>query len=156
MPQRLKPKEVLQLEKGKLYGEQRDRAELEPRPKRDLKPRCPQRLSREERREWKYFAGILKNYGLFTLANAPHLELIALSMAQYKDCAGKVAKTGIVIKGMNDVPMFNPYWNAVNKLEDKICRCLAELGLSSTGLARVGSLMLKHKKQKTEMEELLD
>jgi P27 family predicted phage terminase small subunit len=156
MPQRVKPTALLEIEKGKLYGDQRDRAELEPKARKELKPRCPQRLSREERKEWKYFASILRNYGLFTIANAAHLELLACSMAQYKDCAGKVSKTGIVIKGINDVPTFNPYWNAVNKLEDKICRCLAELGLSSTGLAKMGSLMLRHKKQKTEMEELLD
>ena len=156
MPRRLKPTAVLELEKGKLYSDQRDRAELEPKPRKDLRPRCPQRFTKEERREWKYFAGILKNYGLFTVANAPHLELLARSMAQYKECAGKVSKTGIVIKGYNEQPMFNPYWNAENKLEDKICRCLNELGLSSSGLAKIGSLTLRHRKQKMEMEELLD
>jgi len=156
MPQRVKPTVLLQLEKGKLYSDQRDRAEMEPKPKKELRPRCPQRFTREERKEWKYFAGILKNYGLFTIANAAHLELIAVSMAQYKDCAAKVSKTGIVIKGPMEQPMFNPYWNAVNKLEDKILRVLKEMSLGSAGLASIGSLMLKHKKQKTEMEELLD
>lgn len=156
MPRPLKPAAVLELEKGKLYSDQRARVEMEPKPAKNLKPRCPQRLSKEERREWKYFAEILKNYGLFTVANATHIELLACNMAQYKRCAARVSETGIVIKAANGTPMFNPYWNAVNKLEEKICRCLAELGLSSTGLAKIGSLMMRNKKQKTEMEELLD
>lgn len=156
MARKPKPAALLELQKGRLYSDQRDRAELEPAPKKEMRPRCPQRFSKEERREWKYFAGILKNYGLFTIANGPHLDLLAVDMAQYKACAAKVAQIGIVIKGLNDTPMMNPYWHAMNKLEDKICRCLGELGLSSTGLAKIGSLMLKHKKQKNEMEDLLD
>jgi P27 family predicted phage terminase small subunit len=147
---------MLTLQKGKLYSDQRDRAELEPKPMMEIKPRCPARFSKEERKEWRYFGSILKNYGLFTIANAAHLEMLACSMAQYKECAGKVSQTGIIIKGPMGQPMYNPYWNAVNKLEDKICRCLSELGLSSVGLAKIGSLMLKQKKQKTEMEDLLD
>lgn len=156
MGRKAKPTALLELQKGKLYSDQRDRADLEPMPKQELRPRCPQRFTKQERREWKHYSIILKNYGLFTLANGPHLELLAASMAQYKDCAMKVGKTGIVIEGVNDTPTTNPYWLALNKLEDKIVRCLGELGLSSTGLARIGSLMLKNRKQKSEMEELLD
>lgn len=150
MPQLLKPTALLELEKGKLYDEQRDRGELEPKPSKEIKPKCPKAYSKEERKEWKYFAGILKNYGLFTIANSPMLDLLAKNSAQYKECAEKVSKSGIIIKGPQGQPMYNPYWNAVNKLEDKIMRILVDLGLSSTSLARIGSLMLKKKKEKEE------
>jgi P27 family predicted phage terminase small subunit len=147
------PTRLLELEKGKLYDEQRDRGKLEPKPLKELIPRCPKRLSKEERKEWKYFAAILKNYGLFTIANSPMLDLLATNSAQYKDCAEKVSKTGIIIKGPLGNPMYNPYWNAVNKLEDKIMRILTDLGMSSSGLAKIGSLMLKKKKEKDEFFE---
>jgi len=149
-PQPLKPTSLLKIEKGKLYDQQRERAELEPKPVKEIRPRCPKRFSKEERREWKYFAAILKNYGLFTIANAPLIELLATNTVQYKDCSAKVAEKGIIIKGPKGGPMYNPFWNACNKLEDKIMRCLADLGLSSTGLARIGQLMVKAKKQKEE------
>lgn len=156
MPRPLKPSSVLKLEKGKLYDEQRDRDKLEPKAKEEIKPRCPKRFSKEERKEWRYFKKILENYGLFTIANAPHMEMLATAMKQYKDCSSRVAETGLIIKGPKGNPMYNPYWNACNKLEDKIHRCLDALGLSSVGLAKIGSLRLKAQKQKSEMEGLLD
>lgn len=150
------PTHLLEFQKGKLYDQQRDRAALEPKPEKEIKPRCPARFSKEERKEWKYYAEILKNYGLFTVANSPMLDLLAVNSVQYKACAEKVAKSGIIVKGPQGNPMYNPYWNAVNKLEDKIMRILVDLGLSSIQMAKIGSLMLKAKKQKNEMEDLLD
>ena len=61
-----------------------------------------------------------------------------------------------LIKSPNDFPIYNPYWTAMNKIEDKIHKCLSEMGLSSTGLARIGSLMTGAAKKKSEMEELID
>ncbi len=143
-----KPANLLTLEKGTLYGVQRERVENEPRAERHIVPKCPARFSREEKREWRFFASILKNYGLLTIANAPILELLATDMAQYKECAAKVAETGIIIRSPQNFPIYNPYWTAVNKLEEKIHKCLAELGLSSSSLARIGALIVKSSKEK--------
>ena len=90
----------------------------------------------------------MKNYGLLTIANAPILELLATDMAQYKECAAKVAETGIIIRSPQNLPIYNPYWTAVNKLEEEIHKCLAELGLSSSSLARIGALIVKSNKEK--------
>ena len=113
-------------------------------------------MTREQRREWRFYADILKNYGLFTIANAPILELLSVNTAQYKECLDKVQKTGMLIKSPNDFPIYNPYWTAMNKIEDKILKCLGELGLSSAGLARIGSLVSNSQKKKSEMEGLID
>lgn len=153
---RPKPTGLLAMEKGVLYSDQRGRAEHEPTEKHHIIPRCPQRFSREEKREWRFFVSILKNYGLLTMANATLLELLATNMAQYKECAAKVAQTGMIIKSPRNFPIYNPYWTAANKLEEKIQKCLSELGLSSTALARIGALVIRGKKQKSEMESLLD
>ncbi len=153
MARPFKPIALLKLEKGKLYSDQADRAESEPKSIMEIKPRCPQRFGKEECREWKHFASILKNYGLFNIANAPMLELLAVDMKQYKECTKEVSEKGIIVKGPRGGFMKNPYWQAANKLEDKIMRILVDLGLSSSSLARIGSLIVKKKKEKEEFFE---
>jgi P27 family predicted phage terminase small subunit len=157
MPQPLKPTAVLKLEKGKLYDEQRDRATLEPKPVRELKPRCPKRFSKEERKAWREIAKVLKNYGLFTAANAVQLELLATAWAQYLECCQKMAETkNIIVKGPDGGAMYNPYFNAQHKLAQMVDRYSQNLGLSSIALAKIGSFSLRARKQKSEMEDLLD
>jgi len=150
------PTKLLELKKGILYSDQRDRGELEPKPKKELKPKCPGRLNKDEKKEWRYFKRILENYNLFTIANGPIMEMLATDMVQYKKCAEKVGSTGIIIKGKAGDAKYNPYWSAMNLIEAKIIKGLQELGLSSSGLARIGSLALKAKKQKSELEGLMD
>ena len=150
MPQPLKPIQILEIEKGKLYGIQAKREKMEPKPHRNIKVICPKRFSQEEKKEWRYYAAILKNYGLFNIANAPLLEMIAVNTVQYKKALEIVSEKGIIVKGAKGNVMYNPYWSATNKLEEKICRCLSDLGLSSTGLARLGSLMVKSMREKEE------
>lgn len=151
-----KPTALLEMEKGKLYSDQRDRQEFEPKPQKEMKPRCPQRFGKEERKAWKDIAEVLKNYGLFTAANSIQLDLLATAWAQYLDCCKKmVEQPGIIIKVKGE-PAYNPYFNAQHKLGGMIDRYSQNLGLSSMQLAKIGSLMLKKKKDKNEMEDLLD
>ncbi|MCK9364015.1 MAG: hypothetical protein M0P74_10530 [Syntrophales bacterium] len=153
---KLKPTALLELEKGKLYSDQRDRAELEPKPERELTPRCPRRFSKEERRAWKEIAAVLKNYGLFTIANAIQLELLTTTWVQYLDCCKQmVLAPAIIIKGPDGGSMYNPHFNAQHRLGVLVDRYSQNLGLSSIALAKIGTLMLKSKK-KSEMESLLD
>lgn len=151
-----KPTALLEMEKGKLYSDQRDRSALEPKPEREIKPRCPQRFSTEERRAWKEIAAVLKNYSLFTVANSMQMELLATAWAQYLDCCEKMSVSKkIIIRGPDGGAMYNPFFNAQHKLGSLVDKYSQNLGLSSIGLAKIGSLMLKAKK-KTEMENLLD
>lgn len=150
------PDAIHQLEKTKLYGDVAARVENTPKPKKIMKPRCPQRLTKDQRREWRFYATILKNYSLFTIVNAPVMELLAVNTAQYKECLKKVEDTGLLIKSPSGFPIYNPYWTAMNKIEDKILKCLSELGLSSTSLARIGSLVAGSRRGKSEMEDLID
>lgn len=154
MGRQAEPTALLEFRKGKLYDKQRDRAELEPKPRRELKPRCPQRFSKEERKAWKDIAAVLKNYGLFTVANAMQLELLATAWVQYLECCRKMVETkSIIIKGALGQPMYNPHFNAQHKLGQIIDKYSQNLGLSSSALARIGSLMLKKKKEKDEFFE---
>jgi len=152
-----KPTALLEFEKGKLYSDQRDRAAMEPTPQREMKPRCPQRFSKDERKAWKEIASVLKNYGLFTAANAMQMKLLATAWTQYLECCKWMAKSkNIIIKGPDGGFMYNPYFNAQHKLGGLVDKYSQNLGLSSISLAKIGGLILKGKKQKSEMEELLD
>ncbi len=149
MPQNLKPTPVLLLEKGKLYDKQRDRSELEPKPLKEIKPRCPKRFSKRERRVWKEIATVLKNYGLFSAANGTQMELLATAWAQYIEVSEKLTENpGIIIKGPQGQPMYNPYFNAQHKLGQLVDKYSQNLGLSSIALAKIGSLSLRTKKEK--------
>jgi len=52
--------------------------------------------------------------------------------------------------------MYNPYFNAQHKLGQLVDRYSQNLGLSSIQMAKIGSLMVKARREKSEMEELLD
>jgi len=148
------PTALLELEKGKLYDLQRDRGKLEPKPEKEIKPRCPSRFSKAERRAWKEIAAVLKNYGLFTAANAIQLELLSTTWAQYIDASAKLAAhPSIIIKGQDGGSQYNPWFNAQHKLGGLVDRYSQNLGLSSMQLAKIGSLMLKKKKEKEEFFE---
>lgn len=152
-----KPTAVLELEKGKLYSDQRDRAAIEPKPEKEIKPRCPSRFSKAEKKAWREISAVLKNYGLFTAANAIQLELLSTAWAQYIDASHKMAEDPrIIIKGPQGGPMYNPYFNAQHKIGQLVDKYSRNLGLSSIDLAKIGSLMLKSKKDKSDMEDLID
>lgn len=156
MPAHLIPTQIHKFEKGKLYGELAEREKYEPKPTRDMKPKCPKTLAKEERREWHFFKKILENYGLFSIANAAHLEMLAVNMAAYRDCLEKLHKTGVIILSQKKVPMYSPYFTALNAIEGKIRVNLSELGLSSVGLAKLGALIVRSNKEKSGMEALID
>jgi P27 family predicted phage terminase small subunit len=151
------PTDVLEHFNGKLYDKQRDRAVFEPKPKRDVTPRCPRRFSREERRAWKEITAVLKNYGLFTAANAIQLELLVTAWVQYLECCKKMTDIkSIIIKGPDGGAMYNPYFNAQHKLGKLVEKYCNNLGLSSIALAKIGSLLVKKNEEKDKLAELLD
>lgn len=146
-----KPIPLLKLQKGTLYSDQRDRAELEPKAIEELKPRCPKRFSKEEKKAWKSIAKMLENYGLLTIANAISMELLATAWVQYIACCQKMLESNeIIINGQDGGSMYNPHFNAQHKLGQLVSRYSQNLGLSSQSLAKIGSLMLKKKKEKDE------
>lgn len=151
------PTKLLSLTKGKLYGDQRDRAELEPKPKRELVPRCPSAFTPAERREFRFYKRILENYGLFTLAAAPALEKLCMAEVRYREAARAIAESGTIIRAPTGIPMRNPYFGIMKSEEKSILAWQREIGLTNTGLARMGSLALAAKKEReTGLADLLD
>jgi P27 family predicted phage terminase small subunit len=154
MPPPFKPAPLLLLEKGVIYDEQRDRVANEPKADRDLVPKCPKHLSREQRREWKLFADALHNYGLLNCANEKHLEMIAIYSAAWRACLDQINETGMIVEQKKRMVM-NPLLYSLDRISDQIRKCSDKLGLSSTGLAQLGSLISKAKKKEV-IEEFMD
>ena len=153
MGRRPKPMAVLKLAKGRLYSDQRDRAELEPQPQRELIPRCPTRFSKEERKAWREIKLILDNYGLFTAANFFQICLLSTAWSQYCGVSGELS--AIARKPGRAMP-YGRKLKLQHRLGELVDRYCQNLGLSSMAMARIGSMVLKGRKQKSEMEELLD
>ena len=139
-----KPTALLQLEKGKLYSDQRDRALLEPKAKRELQPRCPPELTEDERKVWNDFAAVLKNYGLFVAANASNLKRLARAYVLLERCEKAISK---ITPGRL---RRNPSFRAMVTIAPLVDRYCERLGLSSTALAKLGSLRLKANKERDE------
>ena len=140
------PQKMLQLRKGTLYNEQRDRGELEPKPDAELVPKVPKRFNKTQRRWWRYYAAILDNYGIFTVANAPMLEMLSTLWVTY------IELEEVLSGDPTDDKAFAKYLKILPPLQ----KILDSLAMHSTGLAKIGSLRLKAKKQKDEIEELFD
>lgn len=141
--------QALELRKGKLYDKQAARAEYEPRQVLAMEMRCPRGFSKQEKKEWKYWSSIFSAYGLMIPANMQHLKMLCTytaELAEYNERARNrpVIKTR---KRGEDSWEWNPYWTARNRLNELIMKILSECGVSSTGLAKLGSLMVKAKKE---------
>lgn len=146
-----KPMAQHKLEKPKLYGDLAERAELEP--SCDLEPKCPQSLDANERKAWRYYAQILKSYGMLSVANAPMLEMVSRLHAETIEFHDKSRGKPIIKSPKGDGYIVNPFWGARKRNEDTIITLLKELGLSSVGIARIGSLALSARKKKSEFFE---
>jgi phage terminase small subunit len=100
---------------------------------------------------------VLKNYGLFTAANAIQLELLSTAWAQYLEASKKLSENpSIIVPGPQEGYMYNPWFNAQHKLGTLVDKYSQNLGLSSMQLAKIGSLMLKKRKEADSIESLLD
>jgi phage terminase small subunit len=137
-----KPTALLKLEKGTLYGEQKARAALEPRAVRESRPRCPRRFTKAERKAWHELAAILDAYGLCIAANAITLEMLAAAWVQYLRVSKDLAAQDLVVEtAVGRRP--NVLYKVQAQLADRIRGLLADLGLGSCGLAKLGSLQLR-------------
>jgi len=147
---------ILLLSKEKLYGKQKDRVASEPTQKDESKkPVCPGGFTKPEREIWQKYADILDEYGMFNMANGHVLELLVRNVVDRNKCVEHVKDEGICIDNGRGL-VHNPYFTAKNKSEELIMKYLNMLGLSGTGLAKLGCLQSNSKDKKSEMENMMD
>jgi len=146
---------ILLLEKGKLYGDQKERAENEPKAEVIIEPTCPHYFRPSEREAWEYLAEILRNYTIYLDINAPLLEMAAVYLAEFRNSQWEIIRSGKRVRGSRDRNKRNPAVGDRNKSAELLIKILNELNISASGIARIGSLIVKKQKE-TEMESLLD
>lgn len=137
------PSAVLVLAKGKLYSDQKDRSEAEPKADEVIEPRCPNYFRPSEREAWEYLATILKNYSIYIDINAPLLEIAAVYLAEFRNSQWDLFAKGRKIKVIK----------SRNKSAELLIKILVELNISASGVARLGAAVVKGKKGKEEFFE---
>jgi len=152
-----KPPEVLGLEKGKLYGKQLARAENMPKQLKPLKPVCPREFTPAQKKIWNHYARTLKNYNLFTVANQTILEILCFNKAIYNEHRSRLTGVDVLAKDAGKgFDIYQDSFKVCQKVEPVIFKCLSELGLSSSGLAKIGSLAAGALTKTSKMRELID
>ncbi len=140
-----KPTKLLEMEKGKLYGEQKERAENEPQPLIIIEPLCPHYFRPSERDAWNFLSEILKNYSLYLDINSPLLELASIYLADVRNSHWEITRRG---KGLS--------FDAIkerDKSVELLIKILNGLNISASGIAKLGSAVVKGKKEKDEFFE---
>ena len=143
----------LKLEKGKLYGEQAGRAEIEQ--KTEEKPVPPDYFNEAQLEIWHRLEDILTQYDLFSLANETIIELLAYNLSELRNVTVDLSQEPLVVSNEKGDQKINPLFNIKQKLHDMCLKCCAQLGLSSSGLARLGCLDIKTK-EKDDFRGMLD
>lgn len=98
-----------------------------------MKP--PAGMSKEARKAWKRFVGLLKKTA--TPIDAPALQLLSERWAEWKEADEKVKADGLVIKQPNGWPGHNPYLAIRQKADAAITRLLREFGLTPASRAKL-------------------
>ncbi len=147
---------TLVLAKGKLYGDQKERAENEPQAVAVVEPRCPSYFRDSEKEAWNDIAEILKNYSLFLDVNAPLLELGAMLLADIRNSYWEILRRGKTVKGPNGENWRNPAIRDRYKSSELLIKVLSDLNVSASGVAKLGAALVQGRKRKSEMEDLLD
>ena len=152
----LKPAEILKLERGKLYNKQAERVENTPVAKRSMEPVCPDTFTDEQKMLWEEYSAILKNYGLFTVANKVVLEQLCFWLDIFNRHREKLNDTDVLSEKAKGRDIYEKSFNVCKHVHPMIKSCIQELGLSSQGLAKLGSLTASAIKKKDDIERLLD
>lgn len=151
------PAEVLKLKKGKLYDVQRDREKMTPKPMKSLKPICPRTFTKEQRKVWNKYSKILKNYNMFTAGNQLVLEQLCFWLDIFDRHRENLNNIDVLAddsenRGNN---VYQKSFNVCKNVYPMIKSCMQELGLSSSGLAKIGSLAASATKKQSKWEEKL-
>ena len=131
------------LEKQKVYGDLLERIKSQPTALRELEPVCPQWFRASLKESWEYLAEILKNRGIFLDINGPLLEIAAIYRADLMNLDATLGRT-------KDPETKDEISKKRDRAAPILIKVLCELNISTTGMARLGSLIVKGKKKEKE------
>jgi len=125
--------------------------ESEPKPAVVI-PRAPASLPERVRREWYTLAHQLADAGLLTELDKMALAGLVTSYVRWMEAQEGLAKTGLLIKGRDNVPVLNPLLRISRDAQVEYTRLLGEFGLTPSSRSR---LHVEPKEEEDEFEALM-
>lgn len=97
----------------------------------------PDELSPEAQKHWAKLRPLLVDAGIAN--NLDRMALIQLceAWATLLQVQGDMRKTGLLVRGANNIPVRTPLWAMVNSAEKNVTRLLAEFGMTPSSRTRV-------------------
>jgi P27 family predicted phage terminase small subunit len=108
----------------------------EPQPEVGI-PKPPADLDKRARSAWRYYAKILADTRVLTLADREALACYCAAAGRRAQAEEELAKTGPVVKSPSGYPIQNPWLAIVNKSMEQLAKWGAELGLSPASRTRI-------------------
>lgn len=100
------------------------------------KPRCPDHLKGEAKKEWGRICRELESMGLLHVTDRAAIALYCQLYAQWVEAIEKIG-TDVVIKMPNGWPAPNPYLPVANKAAAQMVKLLTEFGLTPSSRTRI-------------------
>ena len=151
---RPRPIKQHKLEQGKLYGELALREKMEPTSEKI--PSLPSEFTDPEKDAWNFYQGVLEEFGLFNLANAPLLQILAVLHAEAGEFHERLRVMHMysrVSGSMPDIDEERYYRGIRDSAYRQMTAIYKDLGLSSMGMAKLGSLRAQTKKDDEDTGE---
>ena len=102
-------------------------------------PRCPDHLAAVARKEWRRLAGPLHAMGVLTVADRAALAAYCQSWARWVEAERRLAETPVLLKTPSGYVQQSPWLSVSNKQLEIMGRYMAELGLTPSSRARIGT-----------------
>ncbi len=108
----------------------------EPKPK-VAKPKCPEQLDDEAKREWKRVIRELEAAKLISVLDRAALAAYCQAWSRWIEAEAKLKQHGVVVKSPNGWPIQSPYLAIANRAMAQMTTFLCEFGLSPAARTRI-------------------
>ena len=108
----------------------------EPKPAAD-RPRCPQHLDTEARKEWRRIVPELEQLGLLTILDRAALALYCQAWSRWVRASREIDENGEILESKNGKPVQSPWISLRNRAGQDMHKFLAEFGMTPSSRTRV-------------------
>jgi P27 family predicted phage terminase small subunit len=108
----------------------------EPQPQQGT-PKAPRKLSEAARSAWKYYAPLLADCRVITLADRDTLACFCEAIARKRQAENEIAKTGVIVKSVAGGAIPNPWLKIARDAATEIRNFGSDLGLNPISRAKL-------------------
>lgn len=100
-------------------------------------PKCPKRIGKIARKEWKRVTAILMDRQIVTPIDGDALHIYCETFVTWQEANEKVRELGTVIKAPSGYPIQNPYLSIANSAAAMCAKMLEQFGMTPASRTRV-------------------